>query len=125
MSEFIDHKINEVCKFQETFSTDLEEKADKGEMRDLHDTQVKALGQNWTLVKTIEVDCTKMREKMEKHLEVGPKISCEQLTKDVATAMNQLGEMCDATKGVTEDLSKEIAQMQKSMKGGYSFAPNV
>ena len=56
---------------------------------------------------------------MEKDLEVGLKISCEQLTKDVTTAMNQLGEMCDATKGVTEDLSKEIAQMQKSMKGGY------
>ena len=88
-------------------------------MRDLNDTQAKALGQNWTLVKTVEADMRKMREKMEKDLEVGLKISCEQLTKDVTTAMNQLGEMCDATKGVTEDLSKEIAQMQKSMKGGY------
>ena len=89
-------------------------------MRDLNDTQAKALGQNWTLVKTVEADMRKMHEKMEKDLEVGLKISCEQLTKDVTTAMNQLGEMCDATKGVTEDLSKEIAQMQKSMKGGYS-----
>ena len=38
-------------------------------MRDLNDTQAKALGQNWTLVKTIEADLTKIQKKMEKDLE--------------------------------------------------------
>ena len=38
-------------------------------MQDFKDTQVKALGQNWTLVKTIEADLTKIQKKMEKDLE--------------------------------------------------------
>ena len=117
---FIDNKVNEVRKFQEKFSTELEEKADKHEMRDLNDTQVKACSQNWTLVKTIEEELTKMREKMEKNLEQGLQKNCsEQLTKDVTIDMNQLVDMCNATKKTTDNLSKELSQLQKSMKGLY------
>lgn len=113
----MDNKVNEVRKFQEKFSTELEEKADKHEMRDLNGTQVKACSQNWTLVKTIEEELTKMREKMEKNLEQGlQKISSEQLTKDVTIDMNQLVDMCNATKGTTDNLSKELSRLQKSMK---------
>ena len=46
-------------------------------MRDLNDTQVKACSQNWTLVKTIEEELTKMREKMEKNLEQGLQKNCK------------------------------------------------
>ena len=89
-------------------------------MRDLNDTQVKACSQNWTLVKTIEEELTKMREKMEKNLEQGLQKTCsEQLTKDVTIDMNQLVDMCNATKGTTDNLSKELSQLQKSMKGLY------
>ena len=89
-------------------------------MRDLNGTQVKACSQNWTLVKTIEEELTKMREKMEKNLEQGlQKISSEQLTKDVTIDMNQLVDMCNATKGTTDNLSKELSRLQKSMKGLY------
>ena len=89
-------------------------------MRDLHDTQVKACSQNWTLVKTIEEELSKMREKMEKNLEQGLQKNCsEQLTKDVTIDMNQLVDMCNATKKTTDNLSKELSQLQKSMKGLY------
>ena len=89
-------------------------------MRDLNDTQVKACSQNWTLVKTIEEELTKMREEMEKNLEQGLQKNCsEQLTKDVTIDMNQLVDMCNATKKTTDNLSKELSQLQKSMKGLY------
>ena len=112
--EVIDKKVNEVgCESREKFSTDLSEKADRHEMRDLKDTQVKY----WNTVKTVEADLSKMQEKIEKHhMLLGQKINCEQLSKDVK---NQLGEIRNATKTVTDDLSKEIGLLQKNMKGWY------
>ena len=92
---------------------DLSEKADRHEMRDVKDTQVKV----WNTVKTVEADLSKMQEKIEKHhMLLGQNINCEQLSKDVT---KQLGEIRNVTKTVTDDLSKEIGLLQKNMKGWY------